>query len=94
MTYENVRRHLASAITVAAAISMIGLAPAASAKVAVLQRESCTGPDIVAGSCEKPPQPVPVHILSPHGSKLRKMAIAAERQAAKPACPPSSKDRD
>lgn len=87
MTYPDVRRHLATVLTVAAAVSMIGLAPTASAKVAVLRRESCTGPAIAAGSCEKPAQPVPVHILSPHGSKLRKMAIAAEQQAAKSPCP-------
>jgi hypothetical protein len=63
----------------AAAASMIGLAPAASAKGVVLPRASCTGTEIVADACEKPPQPVPTHMLTPHGSKGRKIAIAAER---------------
>ena len=64
----------------AAAASMIGLAPTASAKGVVLPRASCTGTQVVAHACEKPPQPVPTHMLSPHGSKDGKMAIAALRE--------------
>jgi hypothetical protein len=58
----------------------IGMAPSASAKGVMLPRNSCTGPEIVNGGCAKAAQPVPTHILTPHGSKLRKMAIATERQ--------------
>jgi hypothetical protein len=64
-----------------AATSMIGLAPTASAKGFLLPRESCTGPQIAADACENPPQPVPTHMLSPHGSKYRKIAIAVEQAA-------------
>ena len=76
---KNISRFLLGALAVAAAASTIGLAPAASAKAIMLPMESCTGPDISANACEKPPQPVPPHILGPHGLKYRKIAIAAER---------------
>jgi len=61
-------------------VRLIGLAPTACAKGVVLPRAACTGTEIVADACKAPPQPVATHMLSPHGSKYRKMAIAAERE--------------
>jgi hypothetical protein len=76
---QNIIRSLAGVLAVAAAALTIGLAPPASAKGVVLPRSSCTGTQIVAHACDTPPQPVPTHMLSPHGSKYRKMAIAGEQ---------------
>jgi hypothetical protein len=78
---QHVGRWLVGALAMAAAVSTIGLAPTASAKGTVPPRaSSCTGPEIVAHACERPPQPVPTHMLTPHGSKAQKMIIAAERE--------------
>jgi hypothetical protein len=76
---HNISRWLMGVLAVAAAASTIGLAPTASAKAIVPPRASCTGTEIVAHACGTPPQPVPTHLLGPHGSKYQKMAIAAER---------------
>ena len=75
---QTINRWLAGVLAVAAAASAIGLAPTASAKGTMPPRASCTGAEIVADTCERPPQPVPTHMLTPHGSKGRKIAIAAE----------------
>src|SRR6478735_1946568 len=79
-TGQNIIQWLAGVLAVAAMASTIGLAPTASAKGVVPPRASCTGAEIVADACDKPPQPVPTHMLGPHGSKYRKMAIPAERE--------------
>jgi hypothetical protein len=79
---QSINRWFVGVLAVAAAASAIGLAPTASAKGTVLPRESCTGAGIVADSCEAPPQPVPTHLLTPHGSQGGKIAIAAERDLA------------
>ena len=81
-TQQNTRRRriLATLLTAAVTASPIGLAPAASAKGIVLPRGTCSGPQIAAKTCTKPPQPVPAHTLSPHGSRHRKIAIAIARE--------------
>ena len=76
---QNINRWLAGVLAVAAAVSTIGLAPTADAKGTVPPRASCTGAEILADNCGMPPQPVPTHMLTPHGSKGQKMAIAADR---------------
>jgi hypothetical protein len=78
---HGIRRYLPVVVAVAAAASTLSLAPTASAKGVVLPRESCTGPEIANKSCEKPPQPVPTHMFTPHGSRHRKMELAAARKA-------------
>ena len=70
---------LAAMLAVAVTTSTIGLAPSAAAKGIVLPRDECTGPQIAAETCSKPPQPVPAHTLSPRGSKHRKIEIAAAK---------------
>jgi hypothetical protein len=74
------RRILATLLAAAATASPIGLAPTASAKGIVLPRDTCAGPQIAAQTCTKPPQPIPAHMLSPHGSKHRKIELAAARR--------------
>jgi hypothetical protein len=71
---------LAAMLAVAVTASMIGLAPSAAAKGIVLPRDGCMGPQVAARSCSKVPQPIPAHTLSPHGSKHRKIEIAAARE--------------
>jgi hypothetical protein len=82
-TQQNTRRRriLATLLSAAVTASPIGLAPTASAKGIVLQRDTCSGPQIAAKTCTSPPQPVPAHTLNPHGSRHRKIAIALAREA-------------
>jgi hypothetical protein len=77
---HKISRWLVGVLAVAAAASTIGLAPTASAKAIVPPRASCTGTEIVAHACATPPQPVPTHMLGPHGSKYQKMALAADSE--------------
>jgi hypothetical protein len=81
-TQQNSRRRpiLAAMLAVAVTASTIGLAPSAAAKGIVLPRDACMGPQIVAKTCSKAPQPIPAHTLNPHGSKYRKIAIALARK--------------
>lgn len=80
-THQNSSRRpiLAAMLAVAVTASTIGLAPSAAAKGIVLPRDACTGPRIAAGTCSNPPPPIPAHTLNPHGSRHRKIEIAAER---------------
>jgi hypothetical protein len=82
-TQQNSRRRWIVATLLAAAVtaSPIGLGPTASAKGIVLPRDTCVGPQIAAQTCTKPPQPVPAHTLSPHGSRHRKIEIALAQEA-------------
>jgi hypothetical protein len=70
------RRILVTLLAGAVTASPISATPTASAKGIVLPRDTCVGPQIAADTCTKPPQPVPAHMLGPHGSKNRKIAVA------------------
>jgi hypothetical protein len=78
------RQILATLLAAVVTVSPVGLAPTAFAKGIVLPRDTCVGPQIAANGCTRPAQPLPAHMVSPHGSKHRKIELALAKEAPPP----------